>query len=62
MSMDKPNGAEKRRLYMAAFCIALVIDLGISFFKNEPYRPTLIGLAIMIASVLYFLYSYIRDR
>jgi hypothetical protein len=60
--MDKPNGAEKRRLYLAAFAIALTIDLAISFFKGEAYRPTLIGLAIMIASVLYFAYSYFRDR
>ena len=62
MTLEKPNGAEKRRIYIAAFFMALVIDLGISFFKDEPYRPTLIGLAIMIASVLYFLYSYIRHR
>jgi hypothetical protein len=49
-------------MYMGAFVVALVIDLAISLFKGQSYQPTLVGLAIMIASVLYFAYSYFRDR
>ncbi|MGY8936658.1 MAG: hypothetical protein ACKVG6_11335 [Alphaproteobacteria bacterium] len=59
---DKRSGVEKRRMYMGAFVVALVIDLAISLFKGQSYQPTLVGLAIMIASVLYFAYSYFRDR
>jgi hypothetical protein len=59
---DKPSGVEKRRFYMGAFVVALVIDLAISFFKGQPYQPTLVGLAIMIGAVLYFAVSYLRDR
>ncbi len=59
---DKPSGREKRKLYVAAFCVAFAIDIGLSLFKGGGYQPTLIGLAIMIASVLYFTFSWFRDR
>lgn len=56
------TGAEKRKLYVFAFCIAFGIDLILSFSRGGGYQPTLLGLAIMIAAVLYFAYSWIRDR
>ncbi|HAA91841.1 MAG TPA: hypothetical protein DCS82_10370 [Rhodospirillaceae bacterium] len=59
---EKPSEEEKRRIYIIFFCVALVVDLGISTFRGEAYRPTLFGLAIMIASVLFFLWSWIRSR
>lgn len=56
------SGAEKRRLYIFAFCIAFGIDLILSLYRGGGYQPTLLGLAIMIAAVLYFAYSWITDR
>jgi hypothetical protein len=58
----KSSGQEKRKLYVMAFVIALSIDLVFSFVKGVPYKPSLLGLAIMIASVLYFGYSWLRNR
>ena len=58
----KPSGEEKRRLYMLAFCIAGGIEVFRYAFGTGDYQPTLIGLAIIIASVLYFAYSWITDR
>lgn len=58
----KPSGADKRRLYIMAFCIAGGIEVTRYAFGTGPYQPTLIGLAIIIASVLYFAYSWITDR
>ena len=58
----KRSGHEKRKLYVMAFVIALSIDLIFSFIKVMPYKPSLLGLAIMIASVLYFGYSWLRER
>ncbi len=57
-----PSGAEKRRLYVMAFCIAFGIDFLLSLFRGGTYQPTMLGLAIMIAAVLYFAYSWITDR
>jgi hypothetical protein len=59
---EKLSGREKRKIYIWAFCIAFAIDLILSFVKGGGYQPTLIGLAIMIGSVLYFAYSWMRDR
>ena len=56
------TGAEKRKLYVMAFVIALSIDLILSIVRDMLYKPSLFGLAIMIASVLYFAYSWLRDR
>ena len=57
-----PSGAEKRKIYIYAFCIAFGIDLVLSFVRGGSYQPTMLGLAIMIAAVLYFAYSWITDR
>lgn len=62
MSDDKPTGAQKRRFYIATFCIALAIDVGVSLANGVAYQPSLVGLAIMIGSVLFFVVSLIRDR
>lgn len=59
---DKPSEEQKRRIYVIFFCVAFFVDLVISTFRGEMYRPTLFGLAIMIASVLFFLWSWIRSR
>jgi len=56
------TGSEKRKLYVVAFVIALSIDLILSIIRDLPYQPSLVGLAIMIASVLYFGFSWLRDR
>ena len=56
------SGREKRRIYVAAFVIALAIDLIVSIMRGMPYQPSLIGLAIMITAVLYFAWSWLRDR
>ena len=58
----RPSGREKRRLYVIAFIIAFAVDFLLSFYRGEAYRPTMIGLAIMIASVVYFAYSWFRER
>lgn len=62
MDDDKLTGAQKRRIYIMAFAVAFFIDLFISTVRGEVYKPSLLGLAIMIASVLYFIYSKIRER
>ena len=58
----KRSGGEKRKLYVMAFVIALSIDLIVSIVRDMPYKPSLVGLAIMIASVLWFGYSWLRER
>jgi hypothetical protein len=58
----KPTVAEKRRVYVAFFVIAFVIDLAVGLARDGAYAPTLIGLAIMITSALFLIYSLIRDR
>jgi hypothetical protein len=62
MTNEKPNGRQKRQFYIVAFCLALAIDMLTSFLHDIPYRPTLVGLAVMIAAVLYFAVSLIRER
>lgn len=62
MNQGKPTGAEKRRAYVVWFCIALGVDFAWSLSAGSSYRPSLIGLAIMIAAVLFFAYSWIRER
>ncbi len=52
----------KRRFYLMTFCIALAIDLIASLLRGVAYQPSLIGLAVMIAAVLYFAWSWITDR
>ena len=62
MTDEKPSGRQKRHFYIVAFCFALGIDLVTSLLRDAPYRPSLVGLAIMIAAVLYFAISWSRDR
>jgi len=62
MEKEQLDGQTKRRYYIVAFCFAVIIDLIFSFARDVPYRPSLVGLAIMIASVLYFAHSWIRER
>ena len=62
VSDDQPTGAQKRAFYVPAFCIALGIDLVMSLGQGEAYRPSLVGLAIMIAAVIWFAVSWIRER
>ena len=59
---DKQTGEEKRRLYLLFFCIAAGVELVRFAWSAGPYQPTLIGLAIMIAGVLFYGYSWITDR
>ncbi len=59
---DRPTDSEKRRIYIVFFCGAFFIDLALSTFRGEPYRPTLLGLAIMVTSALFFIYSWLRSR
>ena len=59
---EKPSGRQKRQYYVVAFCFAVGIDLLTSFMRGIPYRPSLVGTAIMIAAVLYFAASWIRER
>lgn len=62
MSADRPTGAQRRAFYATTFCIAFAVDLVMTVGRGLPYRPSLIGLAIMIAAVLWFVASWIRDR
>ena len=62
MADKKPTSRQKRQFYIVAFCFALGIDLVTSLIRDAPYRPSLVGLAIMIAAVLYFAISWIRER
>lgn len=62
MSGDGTSGAQKRRAYLVWFCIAAGIEAVRGLFMAAPYRPSLIGLAIMITAALFFAYSWLRER
>jgi len=62
MSREQPTGAQKRAFYAVTFCIALGVDLIASLLQGAPYRPSLIGLAIMITAALWFAWSWFRER
>ena len=62
MADEQLTGRQKRQYYSVAFCLAFCIDLATSLIRDTPYRPSLVGLAIMIAAVLYFAVSWIRER
>jgi hypothetical protein len=62
MDDDKPNPATKRRFYLIAFAIAFTVDYFAGMAKGGEYQPSLIGLAVMITSALFFFYSLIRNR
>ncbi len=59
---DKPTPEEKRRVYVVFFLIAFAIDLTVGLVRDGTYRPTMIGGAIMITSVLFYVYSLIKER
>ena len=59
---EKPSGEDKRRLYLIAFGIAVFIEIIRFVYSIGEYQPTLIGLAIIIAAILYYGYSWITDR
>lgn len=57
-----PTVQQKRRVYVIFFFGAFLIDLIFGLVQFGMYRPTLIGLAVMITAALFFIYSLIRDR
>ncbi|MDB3953142.1 hypothetical protein N9452_04600 [Alphaproteobacteria bacterium] len=62
MTNDKPTEKEKRWVYVSFFCMAFFIDLAVSTFRGEMYRPTLIGISVMAASFFFFLWSLWRHK
>ena len=62
MHDDKPDPAIKRKFYLIAFAVAFSIDYFVGMAKGGEYQPSLIGLAVMITSALFFIYSLIRNR
>lgn len=59
---DGPTGAEKRRVYLTFFLIALAVEVLLALTRDGPFRLTLIGTAVMITAVLFYIYSLIRER
>ena len=57
-----PTGAEKRRVYLTFFLIALAIESLLALTRDGPFRLTLIGTAVMITAALFFIYSLFRER
>ena len=53
---------EKRRAYVFWFVVAAVVELVWAVLGEGPYRPSLVGLAIMITAVIFFVYSWLTDR
>lgn len=62
MPGNEPTAAQKRGFYVVAFCIAFGVDLALSLGRGLPYRPSLVGLAIMITAVIWFVWSLLRER
>ena len=62
MDDDKPDPAIKRRFYLIAFAVAVSSDYFAGMAKGGEYQHSLIGLAVMITSALFFIYSLIRNR
>ena len=62
MDKDKPDPKAKRRFYLIAFFVALGIDYFTSTLGDGNFKPSLIGLAVMITAALFFTYSLIRER
>ena len=53
---------EKRKAYVFWFVVAAVMELGWAVLGDAPYRPSLVGLAIMITAVIFFVYSWLTER
>mgnify|MGYP004392474365 FL=1 len=62
MNEEKTDPKAKRRFYLVAFAVAFGIDYLMSVVGGEGFKPSLIGLAVMITAALFFTYSLIRDR
>ncbi len=62
MPDDSQTPQQKRKVYLVAFFIAFGIDYLLSLSRGGGYKPTTIGLAVMITAVLFFVYSLIRNR
>ena len=62
MNEDKPDPKAKRRFYLIAFGVAFGIDYLLSAVRGDGFKPSLIGLAVMITAALFFTYSLIRER
>lgn len=59
---DNPTPTEKRRVYIIFFLVAFGIDLAIGLVRYGTYKPTLIGMAIMITAALFLVYSLLREK
>ena len=59
---DRPADGAKRGFYVVFFWGAFFIDLALSRFRWKLYRPILFGLAVMITSALFFIYSWLQSR
>ena len=62
MNEDEPDPKAKRRFYLIAFAVAFGIDYLMSAVRGDGFKPSLIGLAVMITAALFFTYSLIRER
>ena len=62
MPGNEPTASQKRSFYVVAFCVAFGVDLAINLGRGLSYRPSLIGLAIMITAVIWFVWSLVRGR
>lgn len=62
MDSEKPDAKAKRRFYLLAFFVALGIDYAVSMARGGDFKFSLVGLAVMIASALFYTYSLIRER
>ena len=62
MDENKTDPKAKRRFYLIAFAVAFGIDYFMATMRGEEFKPSLIGLAVMITAALFFAYSLIRER
>lgn len=58
----KPTVQQKRRMYVIFFVGAFLIDLVFGLVQFGTYRPTLLGLAVMITAALFYVVSLVRNR
>lgn len=58
----KPTVQQKRRMYVIFFVGAFLIDLVFGLVQFGTYRPTLLGLAVMITAALFYVISLVRGR
>jgi hypothetical protein len=62
VNAPRASGAEKRRAYVFWFCMAFAVDLLWGLYRGGGYQPSMVGLAIMITAVLFFAWSWLRER